>query len=589
MMTRYEIGKCCGYIWVFAIALLIPAGLRSGQNVSKADFVDEATRRVWIYLGDDPDYDKYFKAITFPEKTRRHLNETKVLSKKISDDRIPGDELRGLLSANTIKLRYYSRFLKAYSAEIDSAGLARLMALPIVDRVELVGFNVASAPPDAIENANIRDRLTKTQTEPWKKQLSQINIPPVHALGITGRGVRIGIIDTGFFKDHEVFSDIVSSGRLIAEYDFINDDENVGDEGAVDVTNGVYQSKHGTAVWGIIGGYYSQNYIGVAPGAEFLLAKTEREGTEIRQEEDDFVAAVEWCDYWGADIISVSLSYRDFTGGFEYSWEELDGKTAVTTRIINWAFERGILCVCSVGNEALNGRFSDGGIITPGDAFGALTIGAVDSLGQIASFSSYGPTVDGRIKPDLCAMGVSTYVVGREAGAYYFSDGTSYSTPLIAGSAALLLESQPTLTPSEIITELKRYANRTTAPDNKYGWGIPDVYQSIVNYQPAGFPENNVTASQILVYPNPAQSYVNLYFIWHKAEPPTSDAARLQVFNLLGQKIYEQKLPSGYLGKKEIFTWYLSNFKGGKAPNGIYFVRLTSADYLKTGKFLIVR
>jgi len=185
-------------------------------------------------------------------------------------------------------------------------------------------------------------------------------------------------------------------------------------------------------------------------------------------------------------------------------------------------------------------------------------------------------------------MGVANYVANSSATvAYSTGSGTSYATPLIAGAAALLLENQPALTPIELITELKRYANRTANPDDKYGWGIPDVYQSIINYEPAGFPEAEFSARKIMVYPNPANSVANFYFIWQKAVPSAA-TAKLQVFDLRGQLVFEKKMAGGYLGKKEILTWNLLNRSGRRATSGIYIVRLQSSDYLKTGKFLIM-
>jgi hypothetical protein len=565
--------------------IIIPKILFGGKPATEVDFQGGRTRRVWIYLRDDPGVEKYFTPIVLPERAQRRLALRSGSSCDQAANMVPVSEIRAMVAANVLRLRYYSRFLRAYSAEINIDELNRLQKFEIVRRIDLVGCNVRKPFPDNPEYRKPGAVLTKTQSEFYQKQLSQLNIPVVHANGITGRGVRIGIIDTGFFLDHEVFRDIITTERLIATYDFINDDENVRDETENDINRA--QSVHGTAVWSQIGGYNPSIYIGAAYGAEFLLAKTEQNGTEIRQEEDDFVAAVEWCDYWGADIISVSLGYRDFYGGFEYAWEELDGNTTVTTRVVNWAFERGILVVCSAGNDAQN--FDDGGLLSPGDAFGALTVGAVDSCGIIAGFSSHGPTYDGRIKPDLCAMGIRDYLASASsASAYYYSNGTSYAAPLIAGAAALLLESLPELTPGEIMTELKRYADRANNPDNRYGWGIPDVYRSIVDYVSPGFPGTEPSTRQILAYPNPARMAVNFYFIWHKANPAAANA-KLQVFDLRGGLVFEKELASGYLGKKEIVTWNICDQSGRKAASGVYIVRLQNAGYLKIAKFLILK
>ena len=575
---------------VFGFLLLIlPNIVWAGRPVTIDKFTNQPTIRAWIYLSNAPAYNEYFTQLEYPEKTQRRLAKTGTLAKKTASDLVPGEELRAIIDSNVICLRHYSRILRAFSAEINQSNFEILTSLPIVAKIEMVESYITQ-PPDLNEEAagTITKSARVSGVAAYENQLKQLNILKAQdSLGLTGKGVRIGFIDTGFFKDHEVFSEILSSGRLIAEYDFINDDDNVSDEEAADTTRNGLQSEHGTAVWSLVGGYNPPVYLGAAYGSEFLLAKTERLDTEIHREEDDFVAAVEWCDYWGADIVSVSLGYRDgFADGYKYPYEYLDGQTAVTTKAVNWAFERGILCVCCAGNDANN--FEDGGLLTPGDAFGALTVGAVDAQGEIATFSSHGPTYDGRIKPDLCAMGVATYYAGNSQGAYRTGSGTSLATPLITGAAALLLESQPELTPAEIITELKRYADRTQNPDNRYGWGIPDVYQSVVNYQPKSFPKTELSSDEIWVYPNPANSNINFYFIWHKATPATAPAY-LQVINLNGQIVFEKRLVSKFGGQKEVINWSLHNQSGNRVSSGIYFVCLQNPEYFKISKFIIMR
>jgi len=561
--------------------------LKAGRLVTGSEFNDQPVRRAWIYLKNSPEYDEYFTPLEYPEKTQQRLAKKNSQSKEMNDDRIPTDELYALIALNVYRLHHYSRFLHAFSADIDATTFKQLLSLPIVEKIELVKCYVK--PPDWLKIADsCRSASARVTSAAYEAQLEQINVPAAQALGYTGDGVRIGIIDTGFSKDQEVFNAVISSGRLIAEYDFINDDDNVSDEEACDTTANGLQSEHGTAVWSLVGGYYPPAYLGVAYGAEFLLAKTERVDDEIHREEDDFVAAVEWCDYWGADIVSVSVGYRDFgreENYFEYSYEQIDGQTAVTTRAVNWAFERGILFVCCAGNDAQN--FADGGLLTPGDAFGALTVGAVDAQGTRASSSSHGPTYDGRIKPDLCARGVAAYYASSGPSSYRTGNGTSFATPLVAGAAALLLESQPELTPAEIISGLKQDADRSGNPNHIYGWGIPDVYRSIVDFKPTGFPKTTVSKKQIIAYPNPANNAINFYFIWHKATPSIA-TARLQVYNLRGRIVFEKTLSSSYGGKKEIVSWDLMNQSGAKASSGIYFVRLQSPDYLKTAKFMVM-
>ncbi|PIV38880.1 MAG: hypothetical protein COS29_05570, partial [Candidatus Omnitrophica bacterium CG02_land_8_20_14_3_00__42_8] len=236
-----------------------------------------------------------------------------------------------------------------------------------------------------------------------------MNIPAVHDSGLTGNGIRIAIFDTGFNKDHPAFQRIIDEERLIAGHDFIFNDENVQDEIPDDTTSEGNQDGHGTSVWSEIGAYVPGTMIGAAYRAEFILAKTERLGSETSVEEDNYVAAIEWADRLGVDVISTSLGYRTFDN-FEYSFSDLDGETAVTTQAVNWAFRRGIIVAVAAGNEGNDPHYPDGGLGSPADAFGALSVGAVDGNGVIAAFSSHGPTADGRVKPDLCARGVSAYL-----------------------------------------------------------------------------------------------------------------------------------------------------------------------------------
>jgi subtilisin family serine protease len=550
---------------------------------SVANTPSNAPLKVWIYLDESKLTPANTKPVALHEKTLIRLSVKGTGSSDYLSNSEPNDSLRNHIAAHTVKIIYYSRSLRAYSAYVRTSQIQELQELVFVKQIQPVKIYKRSQPINKIEPSLI---LAKTllDTNVYGKsfnQLAQLNIPTVHDSGYTGKGVRIAMIDAGFYKDHPVFQHIINDGRLIAERDFIFNDDNVQDEITEDTTSGGAQSNHGTSVWSVVGGCVPYTYIGAAYGAEFLLAKTERIGSENIIEEDRFVAAVEWADSLGADIISSSVAYRDFdNSNDDYFFEDLDGKTTNSAKVINWASDRGILSTITAGNYAK--YYSDGGLHTPTDAYGALSCGAVDLQGIIASSSSHGPTADGRIKPDLCALGVGTYTA--YASLYYpYSNrsGTSLSTPLIAGAAALVMEKYPYLPPAQITARLKQYASFADTPDNRYGWGIPDVYRSVF--------ETSLTTEAGVVhsYPNPSVQSVSFRFHWTNTEPSNNDTP-FKIYNLLGELVWSTTLVPKSAGIDEIVQWNLKNINGKFVSSGVYLVAVKDGLTTIRGKFLVL-
>ncbi len=294
-------------------------------------------------------------------------------------------------------------------------------------------------------------------------QITQIKSDVGHQKGFKGQGVTIAMLDTGYRKSHQAFAIAFIEGRVLAEYDFINNDNNTANE----VGDAGSQWSHGTLTWSTAGGQLDGTIYGPAYGANFLLAKTENVTQETIQEEFDWVSAVEWADSLGADVVSSSLGYIDW-----YTFADLDGATAVTTVEANIAAAMGIVVCDAMGNSGPSAST----LIAPADAHDILSVGAVDVAGNVASFSSRGPTADGRIKPDVSARGVSTWSASSNSDAAFTSaSGTSLSTPLVAGAVAQIISAKPTFPPVLIIQAMKETASQAQAPDNNIGWGIIDV------------------------------------------------------------------------------------------------------------------
>jgi subtilisin family serine protease len=311
--------------------------------------------RVWLFLDESKLSADNTQPIIFPEKTLNRLNKKGLYSDNLLSNSEPSESIYDQISLYTYKINYYSRSLRAYSAIVYPSQIQALEQLPIIRQIQAIRTFKKKPIVETAESSKILNKSDADQPIYGNTyaQLAQLNIPAVHDSGYTGRNVRIAIIDAGFYKDHVAFKRIIDDNRLIAEWDFIFNDNNVQDETREDTTSGGTQANHGTSVWSVIGGYDPYVYIGAAYNAEFLLAKTEKIGSESIIEEDHFVAAVEWAEARGADIISSSVAYRDFDNQAEdYFFEDLDGKTSISAKAINWAFERGVLSVIAAGNDA---------------------------------------------------------------------------------------------------------------------------------------------------------------------------------------------------------------------------------------------
>lgn len=377
---------------------------------------------------------------------------------------------------SVIKIRHISRWLNAVSVEAKSLGLKGIAKLPFVHKVDKVLAVSYREPAPAVQimpgeipaeaKAHVLDYGFSFD------QNNQLNVIPLHDMGYSGNGVLICMLDSGFNNlSHQALDHL----DIIATWDFVN-----GDPGVSDQEGQMGNGNHGTHTLSVIAGFEPGELIGPAYGAGFILGKTENTEWERHIEEDHWIAGAEWADSLGADIISSSLGYRDqFTqGDIDYSWQHLDGKSTVVAEGANIAASRGILIVNSAGNEGLS-LPPENTLVSPSDSPRVLAAGAVNALGDRVSFSSTGPTADGRIKPDVMARGSAVYSASPDdPGEYDLVDGTSFSCPLTAGVAALVLEINPAWTNEDVMEALKLTASRSDSPDNLYGWGILDAYEA---------------------------------------------------------------------------------------------------------------
>jgi subtilisin family serine protease len=437
-----------------------------------------------------------------------------------------------------IKIRSTSRWFNAVSAELTPIQQSTVASLPFVSSVGPVAVFVrrepqivtSTPPPPLSKSATPADLLYGQSLT----QLSNINVVAVHNLGINGAGVVIGMLDDGF-NNHKIHP-ALKNMKIIAEYDFVQKDSNTS------IAPGEYagQGGHGASTLSTIGGYDSGNLIGPAYGASFILAKTEVDSTETRIEEDYWVAGLEWEESLGADVVSSSLGYNIFTDGTGYLFQNMDGKTGKTTNAARIAARKGVLVVNAMGNE-YHTQAGVGTMITPADADSIISVGAVTSNGIIAGFSSVGPTFDGRVKPEVVAQGASVYVA-NPSGGYQYSSGTSFSTPLTAGVAALVLSAHPTWTPMQVRQRMIQTAKglfdiaagMMARPNNYFGWGMVDALNAVQGTSSTGN-NNGIIPTEFVLhnnYPNPFNGSTAIV-----VDAPTEQNMELAIYNLLGQKV----------------------------------------------------
>ncbi len=425
----------------------------------------EPSGKVWIFFKEKPDWKlktaKSSSVLQYTDAALKRRLSRGIPTLEESDFPVDASYIN-LVRSSGAAIRMESRWLNAVSAFCNADCISRVRSLSFVRSIEPV--RTYYRPIETVERVSITPQLTPQSPDALsygssRDQLVQIKVPLAHNRGFTGKGEIVAVFDTGFRKDHVVFR----NHRVIAERDFVFGDNNV--------TNGGEFDSHGTSTWSCVGGELTGSYYGPAYQADVLLAATEDIRSETQVEEDNWVAAMEWADRNGASVISSSLGYSDW-----YSSSDYDGQTPVTSRAASTAFRKGIVVVTSAGNA---GPFSPS-LGAPADAFNILAVGSVTAQGDISSFSSRGPTADGRIKPEVVARGSLTYVASSFGSRTFGrSSGTSFACPLVAGSAAVLLSARPDWTPLQVREALMMTANHASNPDNTFGWGILNLNKAI--------------------------------------------------------------------------------------------------------------
>ena len=472
------------------------------------------------------------------------------------------------ISAYSQELLYASKWLNAAVVVTDAAGKKNMEALPFVQKVEWVakGFIAKTGNRTVPE---ISQKPTKNQKwaieESYREaaaydfQNDLLGIPAMHQAGFTGKGITVAVFDSGFpgLEKATPFAHVFTNKRIVGQLNVVRPW----------IKEVFRDHEHGTQVASLILANQAGTLVAGAHQAQVIFAITEDVATEYPIEELNWVRAAEYADSLGVDIINSSLGYLDFDEpSLTYTTAQLDGKTTYVSRGATLAAKRGILVVNSVGNYGSAGSSS---LVAPADAQGILAVGSVNTSSVVSTFSSRGPTADGRIKPELVAFGQSPVLI-RGSGQVSAAAGTSFSAPQLTALAAGLWEAKPEWTKDELLTNLIKSGTQYATPDQNLGYGIPNFRSA---YYGALLGLNEEIESSSSIYPNPL-STESLHIRFGKEL-----RVMLQILDGSGRRVVEQ------VGERnaihEPFVFNLSDL-----PAGIYFLQLLDGKEIAYKKLI---
>jgi len=483
----------------------------------------QTTEDAWVYFKDKPEADTYLNN-PLSMLSQRALDRRARLNIAIDEKDVPVDAnyIDQIINSSGITFKAKSKWLNAVHVQGSETDIQNLLNFSFVDYIEFANKNIgivsAGTQNETGENFSSAAKAVTFDYGDGTNQITMLHGETMHQQNYTGEGILLAVIDAGFqdVNTASLFQHLYQNNKVIDSFNF------------VDNNTAIYQrSTHGSSVLSTIAAKTEGTLVGTAPDISVALYISEDVYQEMPVEETYWAEAAERADSIGVDVINTSLGYSSFDKSeYDYTLADLDGQTAFISRAAEIAVSRGINVVVSAGNSGSDADWPQ--IHMPADAPNVITVGAVDANRNRASFSSIGPTADGRIKPDVMAQGQGTAVYS--SGSIQFLNGTSFSSPIIAGMIACMTQAFPNKTPAEIKQDLLEISDKYSNPDNYYGYGIPDFSL----YNPAGITE--IATMNPVIYPNPAAN--TLY---------TNINAAYQIFTLEGKLLL-----SGQSNEKQI-------------------------------------
>jgi serine protease AprX len=477
-----------------------------------------------------------------------------------SDLPVTPDYLDSLV-AKGAQVLYSLKWLNAAIVSADSLEMVDINTLPFVKNNKSVARKMTAK--EYCNTESIEKKESSQSSPDYGISFDQVNMleaDEMHNDGFHGEGMLVALLDAGFKNASSVsfLNHLYSNSKIISTYDFVDNESDVYDD-----------DQHGLEVLSSIGAYLPGSLIGTAYRASFVLLRTEDAFTETEIEESNWARGAEYADSIGVDIISSSLGYTTFdTNSVDHTHQDLDGNTTIAAIAADQAASKGILVLCSAGNEGHNSWHK---ISTPADGDSVLAIGAVDYNMQYVDFSSVGPSADGRIKPDLAAMG-SVVILGSPSGGITTASGTSFSCPLTAGLAAGLWQSFPKLNNMQIAEALKKSATQYANPDYYLGYGIPR-YTKAKEYINFRYYDGEI---DLKVYPNPIQEGI-LFFT--ASGQYFNEKVKVKMFDITGKQVGEDEVLINNVANEIKIS--VTDF-----PKGMYLLQFYFSDKIKKLKFV---
>ncbi len=456
-------------------------------------------------------------ALTKPEQFLSQRSIQRRVHQKIDvmEEDLPiSPTYREQLQATGARVFFSSKWMNCILVETTSSIISSIALLPFVSKTELV------APGKKLTTGRSQ-KFGKTKgtsiTPATNVQLGMIGIDSMHLDGYKGEGISVAVFDSGFqgVDVSASFKPMFQENRFAYSFDFISNSKNV-----------FQYDDHGTEVLSVMAAYLPGSFAGGVYQATFTLFVTEDIGSEYRVEEYNWLFAAEKADSAGVDIINSSLGYNLFDDPImNYDkTNDLDGSTALVSLAAKKSLEKGMMVVCSAGNEGSNSWKL---VTPPADVDGVLAIGSVTSAKVKSSFSSIGPTSDGRVKPDVVALGSGTSVI-TAGGVVGTSSGTSVAAPLISSLAAGIWQRYSYLTSSEVYDAIINSADQALQPDQLKGYGIPNY-----NVVKRAFDVIKID-EEFVIYPNPTTDSIKIVF-----QKPEGQSVIISIVDLQGKLLSE--------------------------------------------------
>ena len=512
----------------------------------------------WVYFNGKPNAQAFFDN-PLSELSQRALDRRTAqnISLNTNDAPIEQSYIDAISAATGIEVKAQSKWLNCLHIRGSVSDIQVLTNLTFVNHIHFADNSLNAKmtvhkPFSAVnKQLDVQDVFNYGTSA---NQVQMLNVDLLHQANYTGSGKIIAVLDSGFSAVNTIipFNRFFNHGQFLGGYNYV--------AGNTDVFSTHF---HGTMTLSCMTGYVDGQLVGTAPDAQYYLFITEDVGGENPVEESYWVEAAEQADRIGADVISTSLGYFDYDNpNYSHTYEEMTGNTAFASQGANIAFSKGMVVVASAGNS---GQTVNPHIGVPAEATNVLAVGAVQFDRTYASFSSIGPSFDGRVKPDVMAKGLSA-TLSNTNGEIVTASGTSFSCPIMAGAIASFWQAVPGLTNQQVVDFVKQSADRFANPTDEYGYGIPDFQLALNNAQ---LSVNESTAGKFLIYPNPTNDTLIVSF------PNGFDEAKVSFYNTFGQIILEKNIQNSN-----------SSLSLGALQSGIYFYKIKTNSFTQSGKII---